>query len=445
MVSKNKKFNEKNILIVGSIILFILVIFYGIIPLSQTTIEEQFPDSNAFAPVELYPVQNPSCSTQSSIMYVTDLTPRTSKCNSQESSNCVSVDFFGYMATARGIERDNQLLAVVDDNNPIYEDANVKIETQGSGGAFGFRSYAKNYFNMISNFSCDVSEIFEDADNVIECSFLSSRSQLINVLAFSGRQGTDKITDLRDLSRSFTIQQGLNTINFNIDQQLIEDENYYLMVTFLDPKKWESDSGICVFYQQMQSMKMQKIPFSIIPKPTYFNKQPSQQCPIGYMESSTANTLCIRDDLNELPCYRLPAPITVNYTYSCTASGQWSQVLYTPQNCPLNPCAVGYTCEVTSGTCIIDQIYDDVFKQCSTGNDCPNICSNVGSSDVSCVNSSCKYSSVCTVQPEKLVQILKQSGLYPEEYEPINKSYYVLAGGLAVGLFFLIRRFTRKK
>ena len=297
--------------------------------------------------------------------------------------------------------------------------------------------------------------LFMNADNVIECTFYSSRSQLIDVLAWSGKLGTDDITDLRDLKRPYTLQVGFNQINFVISQELIEDENYYLFVTLLDPHKFESDyNNRCVFYQQMQAMKLEKIPFVIIPKPVYFNKQPSQECPIGYSESLSANTLCIRDDLDELPCYKLPAPITVNYTYACSSSGQFIQILFASQNCPANPCTNGFTCEETSGTCIMSQIYDQVFNQCSSSSDCPNLCTNIGESTVNCENRRCIYENKCTVDPERLVNIIQQECKDNPELQKEEicqettgfKWFYILISIVSGVVFiFVLTRLTRKK
>lgn len=420
-----KKSIDKKILLIGSLILFAFLFFgFIIIPIFQTGVAEtQFPDTDSFAPQELYPNQQvaPECRGYSTLKYVSGLRPTPEFCggNGGQTSTCVGINYFGYSQPLNDILRDG--ISVGTFTNGIFEDNNVRIgETPG----FGAVSTSKNYFNIISNFSCDISEIFEGADNQIECSFLSNRNQNVDILAFVGSEGTDKIDDLRSLSRTYIMQNGLNTITFTIPIELIENENYYLFFTILDPKKWESSfvyglSNQCTFYQQMQGMKMEKIPFSIIPKPLYLNKQPSQSCPIGYTESSTANTLCVRDNIKDLPCYKNPAPITVNYTYACGSDGQWIQILYKPANCKVNRCETGFKCEETSGSCIAEQLYNDIFGQCTIATDCPNICSNIGNVEVSCVNSICKYSNSCIVQQEELIDLIEEYG-----YDITNEKLY---------------------
>lgn len=437
---------SKSWLILMSVIFVIALIMFVFIPiLKQTGLDDQFPDTNGYAPAELYPNQQPAteCRQDSTLMYVSHLAPITSFCNSNQNTQCTFIDYVGYTEN-QGIRRDGQLLQA----NAPYEDANVKITPLGVNGAYITDS--KNYFNIISDFQCDTSGLFEDANNIIECSFTSTRSQNVDVMAFIGRQGSDEITDLRNLKRTYTLQLGQNNMNFQVPIDLIEDENYYLFVTMLDPKKWESSRLIgsqiqCVFNQQMQIMKLEKLPFTIMPKPIYFNKQPNQQCPIGYSESETASTLCIRDDLKDLPCFKLKSPITVNYTYACGSDGQFVQIVYVPQNCPSNPCQTGFTCEVTSGTCIASQIYDEIFNQCQSATDCPNLCSNIGSSQIECNNNRCEYDNVCTVDYERLVEILKKSDKYPEDIGDNQKTLYLLIGGGVVFLIVLFMKYSGSK
>jgi hypothetical protein len=274
----------------------------------------------------------------------------------------------------------------------------------------------------------------------------------------SGLTGEERV--LYDATKDIQIEPGTKNYDITFPNTFVIGEyKIHSIITSMSMQvgcqlnsQGESLTGPTITYVKLSSQLNSK--FLINPKPIYINVNEGSSCPETYEFQKSpdgtiiSNTLCIRQDLKDIPCFTLGCPVTIDYTYECTSAGICAETIYRALNCTTDiECGTGLKCENITGVCYMEKIYDTIF-QCDTVNDCARPCVGIS---IACNNHKCEYNGTC--EPKKITctstgcaegfkcinDVCMQSD-NTTDYETSSIPWYIIAGLVLVIIFILYRK-----
>lgn len=300
---------------------------------------------------------------------------------------------------------------------PVYDDSIVHIQYSPNGGeraVHDIKFVSGNFFepSVEYNYVTDNPYFYKDIEPKIVTIKLNSKytQSLTDVKLFIWLEDTLNIAGkhIIDLSRNVNVNPGSNEYQIELPVGLeIQKYNLNYFFSIWHPNFIQGLQGTppCTLGSDYNTLgqcgaikltEIQTESFIIAPKPLTLSKNPDQTCIEGYEPQVVGNlisdTVCVRNDLSELPCMVIGCPMTLDKTYLCSSSGMCVEEIYQATGCEMDTdCDEGQRCNIETGVCWSEVVYENII-QCSTSEDCSIPCSGI---TVDCVNNECVWEGEC--------------------------------------------------